>query len=89
MQANQASEKTTSELKEWFSKPGTGTEAGLGTSTQQALQWLEKSKDLTSVELRDKERVPSIEQEEAPSEQGGRANISFFMALFSCAGKRK
>ncbi|KIW71189.1 hypothetical protein PV04_03385 [Phialophora macrospora] len=90
MQASQASESTTKELKQWLSKPGTNPEAGLGISTQQTLQWLENTKDLSSIELGDEENAPSIRKEKPSSAGGGTSGGGGgFLAFFSCAGKRK
>jgi hypothetical protein len=89
MQANPASESTTKELKQWLSKPGTNPEAGLGISTQQNLQWLENTKDLSSIELGDEENAPSIHKEKPPTTGGGTSGGGGFMAFFGCAGKRK
>ena len=92
MQKNQISDSTAKDLQQWLSNPGTGAEPG---KTQQDLQWLEKTKDLSSIELGDEETAPSIRKEKPPSESGapggkGGTGASGFMALFtSCAGKRK
>ncbi|OAL35604.1 hypothetical protein AYO20_05223 [Fonsecaea nubica] len=99
MQANKASESTTRELREWLAKPGTSVEAGLGINIQQDLQWLENTKDLSSIELGDKEGAePTIDKEKASQGAGGGGEGGDgsggkggggFMALFGCAGKRK
>ncbi|KIW27194.1 uncharacterized protein PV07_06956 [Cladophialophora immunda] len=99
MQANKVSESTTKELKEWLAKPGTSIEAGLGINTQQDLQWLENTKDLSSIELGDKEADPATDKENASQEVGGSGGGGGgssgggggggFMALFGCGGKRK
>ncbi|EXJ62767.1 hypothetical protein A1O7_03206 [Cladophialophora yegresii CBS 114405] len=89
MQANPASEATTKELKQWLSEPGTNAEAGLGISAQQNIQWLEKTKDVSTIELGDDEKAPSINKEKPHSEDSGRSGGGGFMAFFNCAGKRK
>ncbi len=89
MQSNKVSESTTKELKQWLSDPERGAEPGLGINTQQDLQWVERTKDLSSIELGDDETSPSIHKEKPPSEVGGSGGASGFMAFFGCAGKRK
>ncbi|OCT55098.1 hypothetical protein CLCR_02862 [Cladophialophora carrionii] len=89
MQANPASEATTKQLKQWLSTPGTNAEAGLGISTQPNLQWLEKTKDLSSIELGDEENARSIHQEKPQTEDGQRSGGGGFLAFFGCAGRRK
>ena len=84
MQANKASETTMSELKQWLEKPGTSAEAGLGLGIQQDLEWLDKSKDMSSITLGEKEQ-PLERTEESQTGGGGGG----FMALFGCGGKRK
>lgn len=79
MQANKASEATAKELKEWLEKPATSAEAGLGVNTQHDLQWLEHAKDLSSIDLNEKDLASG------PSDTGG----GWFAALFGCGGKRK
>ncbi|KIW97124.1 uncharacterized protein Z519_02516 [Cladophialophora bantiana CBS 173.52] len=88
MQANKVSESTTMELKDWLSKPGTSIEAGLGINTQQDLQWLENTKDLSSIELGVKAQDPAVDKEKASKEATGGGGGGF-MALFGCGGKRK
>jgi hypothetical protein len=89
MQTNQASATTMKELKQWLSKPGTGADAGLGINTQQDLQWLENTKDLSSIELGDEDNAASVHKEKPPSEKGKGGGGGGFMAFFNCAGQRK
>ncbi|KIX98178.1 uncharacterized protein Z520_06258 [Fonsecaea multimorphosa CBS 102226] len=101
MQASKVSDSTTKELKEWLAKPGTSIEAGLGINTQQDLQWLENTKDLSSIQLGDNEAEPAVDKEKGSqgAEEGGgggggggggsSGGGGGFMALFGCGGKRK
>jgi len=86
MQANKVSETTTQELKQWLEKPGTSAEAGLGINTQQDLQWLQTTKDLSSIALNERDNIPES-KEEVNGDNGGSGGG--FMALFGCGGKRK
>lgn len=89
MQTNKASETTTKELKQWLAKPGTSAEAGLGINTQQDLQWLENTKDLSSIALKNEEDEASdLEAQEKPTPSAGGGGGGL-MALFGCGGKRK
>ncbi|KAJ9612262.1 hypothetical protein H2200_003859 [Cladophialophora chaetospira] len=91
MQTNKVSDSTTRDLKQWLSTPEPGAEPGLGNSTQQNLQWLQNTKDLSTIELGDDDTAPSIRKEKPPSEVDGpkRGGSGGFMAFLNCAGKRK
>ncbi len=93
MQANKIHDSTLKDLKQWLSDPATNAEPGLGVNTRQDLQWVEKTKDLSSIEIGDDDTAPSIRKEKPPSDAGapiGQKGGNAFMALFaSCAGKRK
>lgn len=90
MQANKVSETTTTELKRWLEKPGTSAEAGLGLGIQQDLQWLENSKDLSSIEMNEPAKTPQPQVPDTNgSGGGGGGGGGGFFALFGCGGKRK
>ncbi len=96
MKTDKASESTTNELKEWLQKPGPQTEAGLGISVQQDLEWINTSKDLSSITLNEKEGETIRNKEgrpvtatSGPTPATGGGGGGGFMALFGCAGKRK
>ena len=99
MQKSQASESTTRQLRQWLAHPETAAEPGSGNNTAQDLRWLEGTKDLSSIELGDEEKAPSIREKdfaiEAGGNQGGVGGARSggggggFMSLFSCASKRK
>ena len=86
MQANKISESTTRDLKQWLQRPGPSSQAGLGIEMRQDVQWLdENSKDLSSIEITEKdEMMPRRAQ--GPSISGG---LEAFLALFGCGGRRK
>ncbi|KIV85235.1 hypothetical protein PV11_00958 [Exophiala sideris] len=86
MQANKITESTTRDLKQWLQKPGTGAQAGLGIEMRQDVQWLdENSKDLSSIEINEKDDMLP----QRPQGSSSRAGIEAFLALFGCGGRRK
>jgi hypothetical protein len=98
MQANKASDSTTNDLRKYLAQPRAGAENGLGISAQQDVQWLDRTKDLSTIELGDDDNAPSIRKEKPSSESpgaapgsggGGGVGGGGFMAFFNCAGKRK
>ena len=84
MQANKADQAVMRDLKQWLENPNTS--AGVGMSeAKKDLAWLEKSKDLSSVNLGNAEKAASVRPTaEEPASSGG------FVTWFQqCAGKRK
>ncbi|KAI1617979.1 hypothetical protein EDD36DRAFT_459639 [Exophiala viscosa] len=86
MQANKIAESTTRDLKQWLQKPGTGAQAGLGIEMRQDVQWLdENSKDLSSIEISEKDETMPQRQQGSSS----RVGIDALLALFGCGMRRK
>lgn len=86
MQANKINESTTRELKQWLERPETSAQAGLGIEIRQDLQWLdENSKDLSSIEINEKEEMISQRGQGTTSSNG----MEMFLGLFGCGGRRK
>lgn len=50
MQQNKASKATTNSLRDWLQKPSTSS--GGSTTPKDELEWVDKSKDLSSVSLK-------------------------------------
>lgn len=84
MQANKADQAVMRDLKQWLENPKTSTGAGM-SEARDDLVWLEKSKDLSSVNLGSSEKPASIRSRaEEPASSGG-----FATWFQQCAGKRK
>jgi hypothetical protein len=86
MQANKMDESTGKELRRWLETPGTSAQAGLGIDVRQELQWLDNSKDLSSLRLSEKAEPAGRPTEQTQKEGGPSGGV---WALFGCAGKRK
>ncbi len=84
MQSNKADEAVRRDLRQWLENPD--THAGAGASeAREDLAWLEKSKDLSSVNLGNPEKPASIKPE-----VGKEASLSGFSSWFNqCTGKRQ
>ena len=85
MQAKKASNSTMRDLRQWLEKPSTSAGAQL-SSSKQDLDWLDNSKDLSSVQL-GKAVKPAAETN---GSVGGGGGTGGFTSLFNqCTGKRK
>ncbi len=84
MQANKMNETTSKKLRQWLERPGTSAQAGLGIDVRQELQWLDNSKDLSSLQLSEKAET----QRPIPQHNDGDAKGCLW-AWLNCAGKRK
>ena len=98
MKANSADEKTTGDMKKWLEKPRNGAEAGLGIDVQQDLQFIQNSKDLSSISLNNEKsesavpKAPSVNNNgitDGAGTSNGGGGGGGFLALFGCASKRK
>ena len=74
-------------LKQWLEDPNTNA-GPVASEARSDLAWLEKSKDLSSVNLRNSEKPASMASIKAKAE--GEVSSGGFAAWFQqCAGKRK
>ena len=62
MQANKADQAVMRDLKEWLENPKTSAGAGITEGSREDLAWLEKSKDLSSVNLGNPKKASSMSQ---------------------------
>ena len=94
MQANKASRQTMRDLKQWLEKPQTSA-GGAVVTAKNDLEWLEKSKDLSCVQLGADGWLAGDGRENAVGaagghEGGGGGGGRFFAKLLgSCAGRRR
>jgi hypothetical protein len=87
MQANKANKAVMRDLRQWLEDPNTSAGAGMG-GTRADLAWLENSRDLSSVQLGNSEKVPES-RDGGGGERAGKGGGGGFASLFNCAGKRK
>ena len=73
------------DLRQWLEKPSTSAGAQL-SSSKQDLDWLDNSKDLSSVQL-GKAARPATEASENDHGSGGAGGFASFFN--QCTGKRK
>jgi len=86
MQANKASEGTKRDLQQWLEKHAAEAGVTMPKGAKEDLQWLESSKDLSSVGLapRQSEKRSEKSTEHSTDKSGGG-----FAAFFGCASRRK
>lgn len=89
MQARKASQETMRDLKEWIERPTTSGGITLGKGAQEDLAWLEKSKDLSSVNLEGHPGPARPEIRKVSTNGSARPVGSGIVSLFACASKRK
>jgi hypothetical protein len=93
MQANKMSESTKQELRRWLSQRESMTEGA--ANSQHDLRWLDKSLDMSSIQLGNNgdsmSTAASMRKGEASTQQRSSSGVSGggILAFFGCAGKRK
>jgi hypothetical protein len=96
MQASKASEKTKEELSQWLQKAEAGSGEEPSSSAKEDLEWLKKSKDLSSVQVGIVQKNVSFSNETVsshnkspPRKSSSSGGGGGFASLFSCGAKRK
>lgn len=89
MQANKASREMTEELARWLQTPAAG-QVAMSRGAIEDLASLRQAKDLSIVSIDPEKRVePSSSVLTPESKHSARNRTGGFLALFSCAGKRR